>query len=71
MTAGEVRKLQEAGFHTCEALGMTTKRELLTVKGIGESKADKILAEGTSSLCSSILGHCSPPLRVSLAARRS
>jgi hypothetical protein len=47
LTAGEVRKLQEAGYHTCEALGMTTKRELLTVKGIGESKADKILAEGT------------------------
>lgn len=47
MTAGEVRKLQEAGFHTCEALGMATKRELLNVKGIGESKADKILAEGT------------------------
>lgn len=48
MTAGEVRKLQEAGFHTCEALGMATKRELLNVKGIGESKADKILAEGTT-----------------------
>lgn len=47
MTAGEVRKLQDAGFHTCEALGMATKRELLTVKGIGESKADKILAEGS------------------------
>lgn len=52
LTAGEVRKLQEAGFHTCEALGMTTKRELLTVKGIGESKADKILAEGSFSFSS-------------------
>ena len=47
LTAGEVRKLQEAGYFTCESLGMTTKRELLTVKGIGESKADKILAEAS------------------------
>lgn len=31
---------------------MTTKRELLTVKGIGESKADKILAEGSFRLFS-------------------
>lgn len=48
LTGPEIRKFQEAGYCTCEALAMTTKRELLTVKGIGETKADRVLAEGTN-----------------------
>ncbi|XP_049851529.1 DNA repair protein RAD51 homolog A-like [Schistocerca gregaria] len=45
VTAAEIRRLQDAGYYTCEAIAMATKREILAVKGIGESKADKLLAE--------------------------
>jgi len=34
-----------------EAVAFSTKRALINIKGISEAKADKILAEGTISLC--------------------
>jgi DNA repair protein RAD51 len=37
--------LVEAGFHTVESIAYTPKKLLLTIKGISEAKADKILAE--------------------------
>lgn len=40
-----MRKLVEAGFHTIEAIAFTPKKTILTVKGISEAKADKILTE--------------------------
>lgn len=39
-------KLSEAGLHTIEAVAFTPKKQLCTIKGISEAKADKILAEG-------------------------
>ncbi|NXK67754.1 RAD51 protein, partial [Sylvietta virens] len=45
INANDVKKLEEAGFHTVEAVAYAPKKELLNVKGISEAKADKILAE--------------------------
>lgn len=50
----DTQKLAEAGLHTVEAVAFTPKKQLCTIKGISEAKADKILAEGMS-LCSSLL----------------
>ncbi|KAJ3192966.1 recombinase rad51 [Irineochytrium annulatum] len=41
----EKLELIEAGFHTVEAIAFTPKRQVMTIKGISEQKADKILAE--------------------------
>ncbi|KAL3183648.1 hypothetical protein MRX96_033748 [Rhipicephalus microplus] len=43
--AADIRKLEEAGFHTVEAVAYAPKKQLLTIKGISEAKADKLLAE--------------------------
>ena len=43
ITDGDVKKLQEAGLHTIEAVAYTPKKLLLAIKGISENKADKIL----------------------------
>ena len=45
ISATDVKKLIEAGYHTVESVAYTPKKQLLTVKGIAETKADKILAE--------------------------
>jgi len=45
ITAGDIRKLQEAGFHTVEAVAFVPKKHLLSIKGISEAKADKLLTE--------------------------
>uniref|UniRef100_A0A8C4BXA5 DNA repair protein RAD51 n=1 Tax=Denticeps clupeoides TaxID=299321 RepID=A0A8C4BXA5_9TELE len=37
--------LEDAGFHTIEAVAYAPKKELLNIKGISEAKADKILTE--------------------------
>ncbi|TPX47113.1 hypothetical protein SeMB42_g02181 [Synchytrium endobioticum] len=47
VSATDVKKLVEAGFHTVEAVAFTPKKTLLTIKGISEAKADKILAEAS------------------------
>ncbi|KAL7006799.1 RecA recombinase Rhp51 [Cystobasidiomycetes sp. EMM_F5] len=44
LSAGDCQKLSEAGFHTIESLAFTPRKQLITVKGISEGKADKILA---------------------------
>ena len=36
-------------FSTVESVAFTPKKVLITIKGISEAKADKILAEGGSS----------------------
>ncbi|KAI9173197.1 RecA recombinase Rhp51 [Blastocladiella emersonii ATCC 22665] len=45
ITATDLKKLTEAGFHTVESLAYTPKKALLNIKGISEAKAEKILAE--------------------------
>ena len=42
----DIKKLTEAGFHTVEAVAYTSKKNLISIKGISEQKAEKILAEG-------------------------
>lgn len=45
ISANDVKKLTDAGFHSIESVVYTPKKQLLTVKGISEAKCDKILAE--------------------------
>ena len=42
----DVKKLTDAGFHTVEAVAYTPKKNLISIKGISEQKAEKILTEG-------------------------
>jgi hypothetical protein len=44
--AQDIKKLSDAGLHTVEAVAFTPKKALLSIKGISDQKADKILAEG-------------------------
>lgn len=43
INAGDIKKLEEAGYHTVEAVAFTPKKVLITVKGLSEAKVDKIL----------------------------
>ena len=43
ISASDVKKLMEAGFHTVESVAFAPKKQLLGIKGISEAKADKIL----------------------------
>lgn len=45
----DIKKLSDAGLNTVESVAFTPKKHLVTIKGISELKADKILAEGASS----------------------
>lgn len=45
ITPGDIRKLKEAGYHTVESVAFVTKKQLITINGISEAKADKLLAE--------------------------
>lgn len=56
ISASDTDKLIKAGYHTVEAVAFTPKKQLLTVKGISEAKADKILTEGKRKR-SSLLSH--------------
>ena len=42
----DIRKLAEAGLNTVEAVAFTPKKFLVTIKGISDQKADKIISEG-------------------------
>ncbi len=42
ITSGDIKKLEEAGLHTIEAIAYTPKRQLIAIKGISEQKADII-----------------------------
>jgi DNA repair protein RAD51 len=46
ISASDTKKLADAGLNTIEAVAFTPKKTLLTIKGISEAKADKILTEG-------------------------
>ena len=45
ISSGDCKKLIEAGFHTVDSVAYLPKKNLITIKGISEAKADKILAE--------------------------
>jgi DNA repair protein RAD51 len=43
INAGDIKKLEEAGFHTVESIAFTPKKHLVNVKGLSENKVDKII----------------------------
>lgn len=43
INSGDIKKLEEAGFHTVEAVAFTPKKHLVIVKGLSEAKVDKII----------------------------
>jgi DNA repair protein RAD51 len=43
ISATDIKKLEEAGYHTIEAVAFTPKKHLALVKGLSEAKVDKIL----------------------------
>lgn len=45
ITANDIKKLSEAGYHTVESVAYAPKKALIVIKGISEAKADKILNE--------------------------
>ena len=47
IAAADLRKFQEAGYHTVDAVAYASKKQLITIKGISEAKADKVLAEAS------------------------
>lgn len=47
ISAADVKKLEEAGYYTVEAVAFAPKKALLAIKGVSEAKADKILAEAS------------------------
>lgn len=46
ISATDIKKLKEGGFYTVESIAYAPKKLLLAVKGISETKADKLLSEG-------------------------
>lgn len=50
ISASDIKKLEDAGFHTIEAVAYAPKKELLNIKGISEAKADKVLVRNSSRL---------------------
>jgi len=47
ITKTDIKALEGAGFHTVESVLYTPKKNLITVKGISDGKADKIYAEAS------------------------
>ncbi|CAO1420905.1 unnamed protein product [Diamesa hyperborea] len=45
ISSGDIKKLTDAGFHTVESIAFVLKKQLITIKGISEAKAEKMIAE--------------------------
>lgn len=45
ITEADIKKLQESGLNTIEAVAYTPRKHILAIKGISEAKADKIIME--------------------------
>lgn len=45
ITAADIKKFEEAGYHTVESVAYAPKKHLAAIKGVSEQKADKIQAE--------------------------
>jgi DNA repair protein RAD51 len=52
----DIKKLQESGFHTVQSVAMAKKKKLIEIRGISETKAEKILSEAAKFVP---LGFCS------------
>ncbi|KAG0237784.1 recombinase rad51 [Mortierella sp. GBA43] len=50
LPTSEIEKLRAAGYHTVESIAFSPKKNLLTIKGISEAKADKLLTEACKLL---------------------
>lgn len=50
VSAADLKKLQEAGFNTVEAIAFAPKKSLIAIKGISEAKADKLLVSYINTL---------------------
>lgn len=50
VSAADIAKLAEAGFHTIESLAFTPRKNLLLIKGFSEVKVDKILKEAAKTV---------------------
>ena len=48
ISAADIKKLREGGYNTVESIIFTPKKALVDVKGISESKLDKILIAAQS-----------------------
>ena len=49
ISAADIKKFEEAGFHTVESIAYAPKKALISIKGISEAKADKIMVYYWSS----------------------
>jgi len=47
ISANDVKKLQEAGFHSIASVAHTPKKTLLAIKGLSEATAEKVLNEAS------------------------
>ncbi|GAA5806790.1 DNA repair protein RAD51 A [Mucor flavus] len=45
ISAADCKKLKDAGYYTVESIAYAPKKALLAIKGISETKADRLLAE--------------------------
>lgn len=45
ITTSDIKKLEEAGYYTVESVAFAPKKFLTTIKGMSETKAEKIIAE--------------------------
>lgn len=43
ISAGDIKKLVDAGYHTVEAISYVPKKSLIHTKGISEAKLEKIM----------------------------
>jgi len=48
ISGADIKKLQEAGYHTVESVAYVPKKTLMTIKGVSEAKADKIIVQNYS-----------------------
>ena len=58
----DIQRLKDAGFHTCESIAFTAKKNLLTIKGMTEVKIEK-LVEAVSRLVVNVFKPASDILR--------
>ena len=56
ITSADLKKLQEHGFTTVEAIAFATRKQITEVKGISEMKADKLIAAAAQFVS---MGFCS------------
>jgi DNA repair protein RAD51 len=50
INAGDLKKLAEGGVHTVEELAYSSKRHLLTIKGLSDAKVAKLKEAGAPSV---------------------